>query len=244
MTGGHSVNAGGPHAETGYNRRMASIPEAIEIETGAQPDAAVIWLHGLGADGHDFEPIVPELRLPAALRVRFVFPHAPQRPVTINMGMRMRAWYDILQLGGGAEDEAGIRDSQRQVDALVERELGRGVAARRVVLAGFSQGGAIALQAGLRYPEQLAGIMALSTYLPLAATLAAERHAANQPVPVLMAHGTHDDIIPIARAQRSRDALAALGYAVEWREYPMPHSVCAAEIGDIRNWLETVLAPD
>ena len=222
---------------------MTSVPDAIEIETAPRADAAVIWLHGLGADGYDFEPIVPELRLPAQLRVRFVFPHAPVRPVTLNMGMPMRAWYDILQLGGGREDDAGIRASQELVEDLVGRELARGVHARRIVLAGFSQGGAIALQTGLRYGERLGGILALSTYLPLAASLGAERNPANLELPIFMAHGTLDPMIAIARARESRDALQALGYAVEWREYAMPHSVCAEEIADIAAWLLRTLAP-
>jgi len=222
---------------------MARSLESIEIETGTAPDAAVLWLHGLGADGSDFEPVVPELRLPARLRLRFVFPHAPVRPVTINMGMSMRAWYDILQLGGGKEDEAGIRASQALLEGLIEQEKSRGVEARRIVLAGFSQGGAIALQTGLRYPERLGGILALSTYLPLAATLAAERSPANRDLPVLMAHGTLDPMIPIARARDSRAALEALGYAVEWQEYAMPHSVCGEEIADIAAWLLRLLAP-
>lgn len=211
--------------------------EAVEIETAASPDASVIWLHGLGADGHDFEPVVPELRLPPTLRLRFVFPHAPVRPVTLNMGMRMRAWYDILQLGGGPEDEAGVRASQGMVEALIERERSRGVAARRLVLAGFSQGGAIALHTGLRHGQRLAGILALSTYLPLAGSLQAERSEANRDVPIFMAHGEFDDIIPITRAQQSRQALAAQGYALQWHSYPMPHSVCGEEIADIAAWL-------
>ncbi len=215
--------------------------ETIEIETGAKPGAAVIWLHGLGADGRDFEPIVPELGLPASKPVRFIFPNAPQRPVTINGGMRMPAWYDILQLGGGPEDEAGIRESQAQIRSLIERQKTLGVPARRIVLAGFSQGGAIVLQTGLRYPERLAGVMALSTYLPLAGKLAAERHAINNDLPILMAHGYYDPMIPMARAQQSRDALKALGYAVEWREYPMPHSVCPEEIADIAAFLLRIL---
>ncbi len=222
---------------------MTQLPEAIEIETAAAPDAAVIWLHGLGADGHDFEPVVPELRLPPGLRLRFVFPHAPVRPVTINMGMAMRAWYDILQMGGGREDDAGIRASQALVQGLVEREKGRGVKPGRIVLAGFSQGGAIALYAGLRHPERLAGILALSTYLPLAASLAAERSAANAGLPVFMAHGTQDPMIGIARARESRAALQALGYAVEWKEYAMAHSVCGEEIADIAACLLRLLAP-
>jgi phospholipase/carboxylesterase len=211
--------------------------ETVEIETAASPDASVIWLHGLGADGHDFEPVVPELRLPPTLRPRFVFPHAPVRPVTLNMGMRMRAWYDILQLGGGPEDEAGVRASQGRVEALIERERSRGVAARRIVLAGFSQGGAIALHTGLRHGQRLAGILALSTYLPLAGSLQAERSEANRDVPIFMAHGEFDDIIPITRAQQSRQALAAQGYALQWHSYPMPHSVCGEEIADIAAWL-------
>jgi phospholipase/carboxylesterase len=217
------------------------LPQTIELETGTYPDSAVLWLHGLGADGHDFEPVVPELRLPGRLAVRFVFPHAPVRPVTINAGMRMRAWYDILQLGGGPEDEAGIRASQKLLEGLLEREVARGIAPQRIVVAGFSQGGAIALQTGLRYSERLAGVLALSTYLPLAGALPAERSHANREVPIFQAHGRFDELIPIERAARSRDALHALGYPVEWHEYPMPHSVCGEEISDIAGWLARVL---
>lgn len=213
--------------------------DAIEIETGKNPQAAVIWLHGLGADGHDFEPIVPELGL--ARPVRFVFPNAPVRPVTINAGMRMRAWYDILQLGGGPEDELGVRASQRLLEALVSREGERGIAPGRIVLAGFSQGGAIALQTALRYRERLAGLLALSTYLPLAKTVESEAAPANRDLPIFMAHGGYDDIIPIDRAQASCRHLQALGYAVEWHEYPMPHSVCANEVTDIAAFLTRVL---
>ena len=208
--------------------------DAVEIETGPDPRAAVIWLHGLGADGHDFEPIVPELELEQA--VRFVFPHAPVRPVTINNGMRMRAWYDIFQFGGGPEDEAGIRASQKMVEALIAAEQGK-----KIVLAGFSQGGAIVLQTALRHAEALAGVLALSTYLPLAPTLAAEAASANRKVPIFMAHGQYDDIIPLGRAEASRDGLQKLGYAVEWHAYPMPHSVCAPEIADISRFLNKVL---
>jgi phospholipase/carboxylesterase len=215
--------------------------QALEIETAPAPDAAVLWLHGLGADGHDFEPVVPQLRLPPQLRVRFVFPHAPVRPVTLNMGMRMRAWYDILQLGGGREDEAGIRESQALLEALIARERRRGVAAQRIVLAGFSQGGAVALHTGLRHAERLAGILALSTYLPLAGSLVPEHSAANLGVPLFMAHGRFDDIIPIERARQSRVALEGLGCKVEWREYAMPHAVCGEEIADIAAWLRAVL---
>jgi len=173
--------------------------------------------------------------------VRFVFPHAPVRPVTLNMGMRMRAWYDILQLGGGREDEAGIRESQALLEALIARERRRGVAAQRIVLAGFSQGGAVALHTGLRHAERLAGILALSTYLPLAGSLAPEHSAANLGVPLFMAHGRFDDIIPIERARQSRVALEGLGCKVEWREYAMPHAVCGEEIADIAAWLRAVL---
>jgi phospholipase/carboxylesterase len=208
--------------------------DAVEIETGPNPSASVIWLHGLGADGHDFEPIVPELALPKP--VRFVFPHAPLRPVTINNGMRMRAWYDIFQFGGGPEDEPGIRASQKAVEQMMQREKGR-----QIVLAGFSQGGAIVLQTALRHPERIAGVMALSTYLPLAGTLAQEASAANRKIPIFMAHGQYDDIIPLKRAEASRDALQRLGYRVEWHTYPMPHSVCAPEIAHISRWLGTIL---
>ena len=215
--------------------------EAIEIETGAKPAASVIWLHGLGADGHDFEAIVPELGLPASKPVRFIFPHAPIRPVTINMGMRMRAWYDILQLGGGPEDEQGIRASQLLLENLIREENKRGIKSDKIVLAGFSQGGAIVLQTGLRHPEPLAGIMALSTYLPLAPKLREELNEKNTTVPLFMAHGDYDDMIPVARAESSRAALETLGYKVEWHTYPMPHSVCPEEIGDMAGFLLRIL---
>ena len=220
---------------------MTQLLETIEIETGTKPDAAVIWLHGLGADGHDFEPIVPELRLPQRLSLRFVFPHAPVRPVTLNQGMHMRAWYDILQLGGGREDDAGIRASQKSLEDLIAREGSRGIAPGRIVLAGFSQGGAIALQTALRASERLGGIVGLSTYLVDPDSLAKEASPANRDVPIFMAHGSQDPMIPLDRARASRDALAALGYPVEWREYPMPHSVCLEEISDIAAWLTRVL---
>jgi phospholipase/carboxylesterase len=213
--------------------------EAIEIETGAAPRAAVIWLHGLGADGHDFEPIVPELKLPKP--VRFVFPHAPIRPVTLNQGMRMRAWYDIYRLGGGPEDEAGIRASEAFLGELIRREKARGIAASKIIIAGFSQGGAIALQAALRFPERLAGVLALSTYLPLAGKLEAERSPVNGETPIFMAHGTYDDVIPLQRADDSRRALEKLGYPVQWHAYPMPHSVCPQEIADIAAFLVKLL---
>lgn len=215
--------------------------ETLEIETGGNPRSSIIWLHGLGADGHDFEPIVGELALPAA-PVRFVFPHAPMQPVTINGGMVMRAWYDIVSQDlTRREDAAGVRASQGLLEALIAREAARGSPADRIVLAGFSQGGAIALQAGLRHRERLAGIMALSTYLPIADTLAAEADAANRGVPIFYAHGTQDPVVPLARAESSRGLLADLGYAVEWHPYAMPHAVCAQEIDDIGDWLRRVL---
>jgi len=220
---------------------MAQALETIEIDTGAAPTAAVIWLHGLGADGHDFEPIVPELGLAPSPAIRFVFPHAPIRPVTINQGMRMRAWYDILQLGRGTEDEAGIRASEKLLLQLIEREGARGIPPERIVLAGFSQGGAIALQTTLRFPQRLAGTLALSTYLPLASMASAERTTASLATPIFMAHGSYDPMIALEQARRSYDALTGLGYRIEWHEYPMPHSVCAEEIADIAAWLARVL---
>jgi phospholipase/carboxylesterase len=213
--------------------------QAVEIETASNPVGAVIWLHGLGADGHDFEPVVPELRLKRA--VRYIFPHAPIRPVTINMGMRMRAWYDIFQFGGGPEDAAGIRASQEILEELIGQETRRGLTPRQIVLAGFSQGGAIALHTGLRFSERVAGILALSAYLPLASTVEKEASQANRDVPIFMAHGEFDDIIPLRRAEASRELLARLGYRIEWRAYPMPHSVCAPEIADIAKFLAQVL---
>jgi phospholipase/carboxylesterase len=217
--------------------------DALEVETAPNPDAAVVWMHGLGADGHDFEPIVPELGLPARPGIRFVFPHAPLRPVTINQGHVMRAWYDIRALAGvRREDEAGVRQSARQIEALVERERQRGIVPRRLVLAGFSQGGAMALHVALRYPERLAGILALSCFLPLAFTLATEASAANRDVPIFWAHGLHDPMIPLALAEQGREQVAALGYRIEWHQYPMPHSVCAEEIADVARWLGRVLA--
>jgi phospholipase/carboxylesterase len=219
--------------------------EALEVEigpaSGGIPDASIIWLHGLGADGHDFEPIVPELPMPAGLRARFVFPHAPVQAVTINYGHVMPAWYDVY--GDGRQDADGIRASQGRIEALIARERERGVVTRRIVLAGFSQGGAIALQTGLRHPERLAGILALSTYLPLAETVAAEAHPTNREVPIFMAHGAEDPVIPLQRAAISRDQLRKLGYQVEWHEYPMPHAVCPEEIADVGAWLGRVLAP-
>ncbi len=222
---------------------MTGLLETLEVQTAPAPEACVIWLHGLGADGHDFEPIVPVLAMPETPGVRFVFPHAPRQPVTVNAGMVMRAWYDVYALEGGRrEDEAGIRASQARVEALLAREKARGIPAARLVLAGFSQGGAIALQTGLRHAERLAGIMALSSYLPLAGALTAEASPANRATPVFMAHGAHDPLIPLARAARSRDLLREPGYDVEWHEYPMAHEVCDAEIRDLSRWLRAVLA--
>ena len=220
---------------------MPALLDAIQLETGRDPERSVIWLHGLGADGLDFVPIVGELDPPAA-PIRFVFPHAPVQPVTINNGMSMRAWYDIVADDlARREDERGVRASQGLVEALIARERERGIAASRIVLAGFSQGGAIALQTGLRHPERLAGIMALSTYVPIAATLEAERNPANGDVPIFLAHGTQDPIIPLAHARRSRELLERLGYSVESHEYVMPHSVSPHEIQDIGAWLRRVL---
>lgn len=210
----------------------------IELSTGAQPRGTVIWLHGLGADGWDFVPIVRELDLPEDLTLRFIFPNAPVRPVTINNGHAMRAWYDIAMADiGRLPDEAGIRQSQSQIEAFLAREKSRGIAADRIVLAGFSQGGAIALHTALRHTESLAGVLALSTYLPLAETLDRESADANDRVPIFMAHGTQDPVVPLALAQSSREALAARGLSPEWHAYPMPHSVCAEEVSAVSRWL-------
>ncbi|MGE5622940.1 MAG: alpha/beta hydrolase [Bacillota bacterium] len=216
--------------------------EAIEIETGPAPAAAVIWLHGLGADGNDFVPIVHELDLSGCPAIRFVFPHAPVMPVTVNAGYMMRAWYDILGIDlSQHEDEAGLRKSQALVEQLIAREKSRGIPANRIVLAGFSQGCAMTLQTGLRHPEKLAGLLCLSGYLPIHATVPAERHGANHDTPIFFAHGTDDPIVRIGLARKSRDMLKALGYNVEWHEYLMPHSVCEEEIDDIGAWLQRVL---
>ena len=216
--------------------------ETIEVESAPNPTAAIIWLHGLGADGNDFVPIVRELDLSGCPPIRFIFPHAPTMPVTLNGGYVMRAWYDIL----GAdlvkrEDEAGLRKSQAAVEALIAKEKARGIPAGRIVLAGFSQGCAMTLQTALRHPEKLAGLLCLSGYVPLNASVAAERHAANHDTPVFMAHGRSDTVIPIIRAEQSRDLLTSLGYPVEWHAYSMAHSVCAEELDDISAWLKRVL---
>lgn len=215
---------------------------AIEIESGAHPTHAVLWMHGLGADGNDFVPIVQELEPPPETQIRFIFPHAPQQSVSINGGLVMRAWYDIRNVNlNQHEDEIGLRNSQHAITALIARENQRGILSSRIVLAGFSQGGVMALQVGLRHPEKLAGIMALSSYLPLAHTLTKEAHAANTSTPIVMAHGRYDPVIPIQLAKASRQLLLQNGYQVEWHEYPMPHSVCAEELIDISNWLRKVL---
>ena len=216
--------------------------DALEIETGRNPQAAVIWLHGLGADGHDFEPIVPELVRPAERALRFVFPHAPMRPVTLNAGYVMRAWYDIIALDRrAAEDESGIRASQALITELIRRENSRGITTERIVLAGFSQGGAMALFSGTRYPERLAGIIGLSCYQILAGRFAAERPPANQATPIFLAHGTQDPVVAPALGEAARRQLEAEGYTVEWHAYSMPHSVCPQEVADIAAWLRRVL---
>ena len=211
--------------------------ETVEQQPDRTADAAVIWLHGLGADGHDFAALPPQLGLPPGAAVRYVFPHAPEMPVTLNMGMRMRAWYDIVSLESRGHDEAGIRRSAAAIDALVAREIERGVPSTRIVLAGFSQGAAMALFTGLRYPEPLGGIVALSGYLPLADALADEAAPANRGVAIFQAHGGHDEVVPRALGHASAERLRAAGYPVEWREYTMAHQVCLEEVQDIGRWL-------
>ena len=218
--------------------------QTIELHPGAEPAATVIILHGLGADGTDFLAMADELRLAAVGPVRYLFPRAPVRPVTINGGHAMRAWYDIL----GAdlvrrEDEAGLRESMAAVHRLVDREVARGMPAQRIVLAGFSQGCAVTLGAGLRYPARLAGLAGLSGYLPLAATTAAERHDANVLTPLFLAHGRNDGVVPLARGAAGRDLLKGLGQPLEWHDYPMEHSVCVEEVQALQHWLLKVLQP-
>lgn len=217
---------------------------AVEVSTGAQPTHAVIWMHGLGADGHDFEPVIDELDVSRFAPTRFVFPHAPMRPVTINGGYVMRAWYDILSVNfsGRREDERGVRESAAQVEALIARENARGIPDDKIVLAGFSQGGAIALHTALRHPRRLAGVLALSTYLPLAETLQAEAVDANRDVPIFMVHGVADPVIPHDFARRSADQLLAASYPLVWKSYRMEHALCLEEVRDIENWLAAVLA--
>jgi phospholipase/carboxylesterase len=219
-----------------------SLLDAVEINPDRDPRACIIWLHGLGADGHDFEPLIPELGIVNALDVRVILPHAPRRPVTINGGTAMPAWYDIyaadFRVG---EDHQGIRESEQQLLALIARETANGIPAERIVLAGFSQGGAVVLHTGLRYPQRLAGLLALSTYLPLSGMLGDECSEANRSVPIMMAHGVNDPVVPLPWAEQSHNQLRQLGYTVDWQSYPMQHAVCPAEIRDIRAWLERVL---
>ena len=222
--------------------RMVERGTAVELETGPDPKGSVIWLHGLGADGHDFEPIVPELRLPPELRLRFIFPHAPVRPVTLNGGYPMRAWFDIVKIGlNQPRDLAGMQASRALVEALVARERERGIPAARTVLAGFSQGGAVALFSGLQHADKLAGIMALSTYLPVGEGLDVAISPANALTPIFYGHGTQDPVVPIQLGEHTRNWLTQQGCMVSWHTYPMPHSVSAEEILHIRAWLLSVL---
>lgn len=217
---------------------------AVTIETAKSPEWAVIWLHGLGADGHDFEPIVDELDVDSLPGIRFVFPHAPMRPVTINGGFVMRAWYDICSpdFSQRREDAQGVRDSASRIEALIARQNASGITDEHIVLAGFSQGGAIALHAGLRHKQRLAGVLALSTYLPLADTLAVEAHAANRDVPIFMAHGHGDAVIPHEMGLGSAELLKTLGYPLAWHSYRAEHTVCMEELRDIETWLHEILA--
>lgn len=222
--------------------KMRETSTAVVLEPNGPADAALIWLHGLGADGHDFVPIAEALDLGPAARVRFVFPHAPVRPVTLNQGMAMRAWYDIVSLDRhGLQDEAGIRASEALLRSFVEAERGQGIAAERIVIAGFSQGGAVALHTALRYPERLGGILALSSYLPIHQTLAADAQPANRMLPIAMYHGRYDPVIPLTLGHASAEILRELGYPLEWRDYPMQHEVSLEEIGDIASWLRRLL---
>ncbi|MEL7186641.1 MAG: carboxylesterase [Pseudomonadota bacterium] len=215
------------------------MPETVEVTTGENPAGSVIWLHGLGADGHDFEPIVPELRLDIPLR--FVFPHAPVRPVTINGGMAMRAWYDILSLDtDGRADQAGVRESGKMLETLIAREVERGIEPGKIVIAGFSQGGAIVLHTLLNTEYELAGAMALSTYLPILGDL--EVASSRKDIPIFMAHGTSDPMLPMQWGRQSADAIEEAGYQIDWHEYPMAHAVCPQEIADISAWLKGVFA--
>jgi phospholipase/carboxylesterase len=222
--------------------RIHESADAVVLAPATQASASVIWLHGLGADGHDFVPIVPELKLPAAPGIRFVFPHARVRPVTLNMGMRMRAWYDIKTLTAeGRADEVGLRESVAVVESLIAAERALGIPSSRIVIAGFSQGGALALNAALRHAEPLAGVLGLSAYLPLQAALAGELAEANRGVPILMCHGQHDPVLPLPLGVAACNWLRAAGYKVEWKEYPMQHQVCLPEIQDIAAWLRARL---
>lgn len=222
---------------------LSQTEDAIILDPAGPADAAVVWMHGLGADGNDFVPIVPELGLPADHRIRFIFPHAPVRPITINNGMQMRGWFDILSLEKlNLQDEAGIRQAQSIVEGYLSKQIATGIEAGRIVLAGFSQGGAIALHTALRYPVPLAGVLALSTFLPLHEAFLQEHHHANANTPILMCHGSDDPVLPLALGEWSRDFLLAQGFGVRWEEYPMQHQVCAAQIAHIATWLQQQLS--
>ena len=222
---------------------MSTLLETIQLDSAPNPTVSIIWMHGLGADGNDFVPLVKELDLRSCPAIRFIFPSAGTMPVTINNGYVMRAWYDIRENDlVRREDESGLRASQAQIEALIAREKARGIPASRIILAGFSQGCAMTLQTGLRHAEPLAGLMCLSGYLPLADKTAAERTPASLDTPIFMAHGTADPVVPIARAQQSRDLLTGMGYKVEWHDYMMQHSLCQEEIDAIGAWLKKVLA--
>jgi len=225
---------------------MPHLLPAIEIETAANPGFTVIWLHGLGADGHDFAPIVPHLDLPESLAVRFIFPHAPAMPVTCNGGYVMPAWYDITYIDGinRGVDEAGILGSCQAIRALISRENERGIASHNIVLAGFSQGGAMAYSAGLTHPEKLAGIIALSAYIPAPGLLAGETLQANRATPIFTGHGLEDDVVPLELGRQAYELLQAKGLSIEWHDYPMLHSVCVEEIADIGHWLIRILLPE
>jgi len=217
--------------------------ETVTVETGPKPSYTVIWMHGLGADGHDFEPLVPELLDEGMPAIRFVFPHAPVRPVTINNGYAMRAWYDLIGIDRrSAEDFRGISESADAISGLIHREHARGIDSDHILIAGFSQGGAMALHLATRHPDTFAGIIALSTYLPLAQDFAKLRSGANLRTPLYMAHGTQDPVVPFALADESRQLLAGAGYNLEWHAYPMPHSLCPQEVADLRAWLARVCA--
>lgn len=216
--------------------------DAIEIETASKPTHSIIWLHGLGADGHDFAPLVPALQIPESVAVRFIFPHAPVQPVTINGGMAMRSWYDILEASlVRQEDENGILASEKNIHTLIEQEIFRGVPSERILLAGFSQGCAMTLHTGLRYPQQLAGLIGLSGYLPLADQAPAHWQSANQNTPIFIGHGIHDPVVTLERGQASKDLLQANGYKVQWHTYPMPHSVCPEEVADVTRFIHSTL---
>lgn len=232
--------------ESATARRQSATPggelETVEIATGSNPTASVVWLHGLGADGHDFEPIVPQISWQGAPDIRFVFPHAPVRPVTINGGIPMRAWYDILSLTSArGHDREGIADSVNRVAALLRREIDRGISSRRILLAGFSQGGAIALQLALRFPEPLAGVVALSSYLLFGDRLESQQHESNSALPAFVAHGSSDPVVPISLGEEAARKLEMLGHPVEWRTYPMVHAVCPEEVGHLTAWMQARL---